>query len=319
MARRTEDVTITTPASRGQLPPRPDPYWREIEPGLALGYRRSAGIGTWVARVRIEGRYRETRLGTADDAPKAGMPKRAADGITALDFRQAQNRATEWAARQRRVAAGLEPEAVPVPPYTVAEAIEAHLADMAARGAKTVKETRDKARAHILPTLGAITLGRLTRERVRDWHRAIAEAPPRGRGGPRAIDPHDPEAQRRRRATANRVLAVLKAALNHARAEGRYTGSPDAWAMVKPYRAADAPTIRYLTDEETLRLVNACPPDFRLIVAAALLTGMRYGEIAAMRAGDFDPQNGLVTVPRSKSGKARHIVLTDEGRDFFAR
>jgi integrase len=320
MPRRTEDAPITTPAARAQLAPRPDPYWREIEPGLAIGYRRADGLGAWIARVRIDGRYRETRLGVADDAPKPGLAKREADGATVLDFRQAQKRAIAWAARRRRIAAGIEPEqTTPGRPYTVTEAIDAYLADMQARGAKSVRETREKAQAHILPALGAIALGRLTRETVRDWHRALAEAPRRVRGGARAVDPTDPEAMRSRRATANRILTVLKAALNHARAEGRYTGSPDAWSTVKPFRAVDAPKVRYLTDDEARRLVNACRSDFRLIVTAALLTGMRYGEIAAMRAGDFDALAAILTVPRSKGGTARHIALTDEGCAFFAR
>ena len=33
----------------------------------------------------------------------------------------------------------------------------------------------------------------------------------------------------------------------------------------------------------------------------------------------MDHQAGVVTIPRSKSGTARHVVLTDEGREFFAR
>jgi integrase len=72
-------------------------------------------------------------------------------------------------------------------------------------------------------------------------------------------------------------------------------------------------------DDEATRLVNACPPDFRELVVAALLTGCRYGEIAALRARDFDPQAGMLTIAQSKSGKARHVVLTDEGRGFFQR
>jgi len=47
------------------------------------------------------------------------------------------------------------------------------------------------------------------------------------------------------------------------------------------------------------------------------LTGCRYGELAAMRAADFDPRAGTVAVRESKSGKPRHIALTDEGRGFF--
>jgi integrase len=36
-----------------------------------------------------------------------------------------------------------------------------------------------------------------------------------------------------------------------------------------------------------------------------------------MKAGDFDTQAGTVTIGRSKSGKPRHVALTDEGRAFF--
>jgi integrase len=53
------------------------------------------------------------------------------------------------------------------------------------------------------------------------------------------------------------------------------------------------------------------------LVSGALLTGARYGELAAMRAGDFDRQAGTVTIERSKGGKPRHIALTEEGREFF--
>jgi integrase len=36
-----------------------------------------------------------------------------------------------------------------------------------------------------------------------------------------------------------------------------------------------------------------------------------------MRAGDFDPAAGTVHIPRSKSGKARHLFLTEEGQRFY--
>lgn len=127
----------------------------------------------------------------------------------------------------------------------------------------------------------------------------------------------DPDAPRRRRSTANRVLTILKAALNFAHAEGKVTCHTDAWTAVKPFRHVDKAKVRYLLDDEIMRLVNACPPDFRTIVSGALLTGCRYGELSAMTAGDFDPQAGTVAIRQSKGGRPRHVALTDEGRRFF--
>ncbi len=315
MPHATADAPLTTRGARDRLPPRKEPYWRGIEGGIALGYRRGTQGSAWLARVLDAGRYREQRLGRADDI----LP---ADGADVLDFRQAQAKAVAWAARARRIAAGLEadPAKQPAKPYTVAEALADYLADMQARGARSLATTRTAANAHILPALGTLSVARLTRDKVRAWHRSLSTAPIRRRNGP--ADPAaaaDSDAPRRRQATANRILTILKAALNHAREEGRFIGSDDAWRLVKAFRGADAPKVRYLADDECVRLANACPPDFRALVTAALLTGCRYGELCAMKAGDLDHQAGSVNVPRSKGGKPRHVVLTDEGRAFFAR
>jgi site-specific recombinase XerD len=80
----------------------------------------------------------------------------------------------------------------------------------------------------------------------------------------------------------------------------------------------DAPRIRHLDDAEAGRLLNACAGEFRQIVAAALLTGMRYSEVVGMRAADFHAGAGTVSLSTSKSGKPRLIHLTDEGCAFFA-
>ncbi len=103
MPRITADSPITTRAARDRLAARKEPYWRGIEGGIALGYRRGATGGSWLARLLEAGRYREERLGRADDT----LP---ADGAEVMDFRQAQASAVAWAARARRVSAGLDAE-----------------------------------------------------------------------------------------------------------------------------------------------------------------------------------------------------------------
>jgi integrase len=115
-----------------------------------------------------------------------------------------------------------------------------------------------------------------------------------------------PEAVRQRRSTANRVLTILKAALNHAHRKGR-CANHDAWRTVRAFREADAAPLRYLSDDAARRLTNACPADFRGLVTAALLTGCRYGELVAMTGEDFNPDAGTIRVHTSKSGKPRHV------------
>jgi integrase len=108
----------------------------------------------------------------------------------------------------------------------------------------------------------------------------------------------------------------LRAALNHAFQNGN-VASDLAWRKVKPFKNVDAARLRYLTIAEAQRLINASEPDFRLLMQAALQTGARYSELARLTVSDFNPDVGAVQIRQSKSGKPRHIVLTDEGAAFF--
>jgi integrase len=316
MARTVRDANLETRTARLRLAIRAEPYWRTIDPGAHLGYYRGKRGGSWVARLYQEGRYRKTAVGTADDASDA-------DGLAILSFAQAQAAARNWFAKLARDAAGIEPTAAG--PYRVRDALSDYLADYKRRGGKALAATRVAANAHILPTLGDARLEQLTAGRIREWHFGLAEAPARLRTKKgalelktRALDPDDTEMTRRRRATANRVLTVLKAALNHAFREGRVPND-EAWRRVRPFREADAVRVRYLSHDEARRLVNAANAGLRQMVQAALLTGCRYGELAALRPEDFDSEAGTIRIRAAKSGKARHVVLTEEGIILFRR
>jgi len=174
---------------------------------------------------------------------------------------------------------------------------------------------------HILPSLGDLVVTELTAEQLRKWLATMAAAPAQSRpknGKARfKAAPTTDEGIRARRATANRVLTMLKAALNHAYDEG-HVENRDAWGRkLKPFKNVEVARVRYLSIAEAERLINASDPDFRPLVRAALETGARYGELVRLEVQDFNPDAGTVAIRRSKTGKVRHIVLTDDGTAFF--
>jgi integrase len=313
MARTVRDAKLETRAARDRLKPRAKPYWRTIIPqALHLGYRRrnGGGAGWWVARrytktVGPGSPYRVETIGLADDYHDA-------DGDTVLSYAQAQQRAVD---RQHAVAGTRGP-------LTVADAIEAYL-EFLETNRKSASDARYRAEALVLPRLGKIEVEALTTETIRRWLIDVAAEAPRlrtqkGREQRHSKMGKDAETVRRRRSTANRTLTVLKAALNRVWRDGR-VASDTAWRRVEPFENVEAARIRYLSVVEAKRLINASDPEFRQLVLAALQTGARYGELAALRVSDFNADARTVTVVRSKSGKPRHIVLTDEGAAHFAR
>jgi integrase len=111
---------------------------------------------------------------------------------------------------------------------------------------------------------------------------------------------------------------MLKAALNRAWRDGKIS-SDASWRRVEPFGNVDVARVRYLSIDEATRLINSSGPDFRLVVEGALQTGARYGELTRLRVSDFNSDVGTLTIQQSKSGKARHVVLTDEGEQLFSK
>jgi integrase len=315
MARTVRNAKIDTRSSRSRLAGRREPYWTLLSRGCAIGYRRGSKGGTWIGRFRTEdGRQHYERLGAADDA-------RDPDNLTVFSFAQAQERARAFFNRAAKHSFGdIEGDT-----RTVETTLKAYFQARESRGSKGVRADRYVAEARIVPVIGFIELEKLTSSRIRDWLTKLAGAPklvrtPKGATvrKTKRVETDDTDAIRARRATANRVLTILKAALNHAFAEG-HIASDEAWRKVKPFREVDMPVVRFLSLAECKRLVNACERDFRELVRGALLTGCRYGELIRMTTSDYNATSGTVTVRLSKSGKPRHVALTDEGQALFAK
>jgi integrase len=282
---------------------------------LHIGYRRLKGrkgrpaaAGTWVARHYVGGRsYVVEKIGVADDFSDA-------DGTIILSFAQAQH-----TARMRMVLRAQSANGV-AGPLTVRAAIEGYLEFLEVHG-KSAVDARHRANAHICPKLGDLEVSSLTSTMLRKWLANLARALPRARTKPgkpqqhRAFDGSE-DAIRRRKSSANRTWTILRAALNHAFRD-ELVASDAAWRKVKSFKDVDAARVRYLTVEQARRFLNATDSEFRPLAQAALQTGCRYSELARLEVADFNPDSGTLAIRRSKSGKARHVVLSDEGALFF--
>ena len=208
-------------------------------------------------------------------------------------------------------------------PYSVSDAVRDYLEEITAeKPARPVRDARYAFENSVLPELGHLLIENLTTDRLVRWRNALAARPLGVRKkrtasirASRAVADTD-EARRKRKATANRSLTMLKAALNRAFHGGR-VASDMVWRKVKPFARVEKPVIRYLSADEARRLVNACPPDFRRLVQAALLTGCRYSELTNLSCVDFNTDSDTLTIRQAKAGKPRHVVLTSEGRTLF--
>jgi integrase len=312
MARSARNSAVETRTARAKLRIRHAPYFTKIAKGLSLGYYRGAVAGNWTARYyRGAQAYDTTAIGAADDTLEA-------DGIKVFDYWQAQEQARQWGERQRLIAAG----GVRKGAYTVADAVTDYLTEIRAeKKAAAVKGAEYVLNAWILPELGPIQIEKLTTDRLNRWRNKLATQPKRVRTKRSAIEPatratpEGDDARRARKATANRILTVLKAVLNRAFHADRIA-SDAAWRKVKPFKRVDEAVVRYLSVAEARQLVHACAADFRKLVLGALLTGCRYAELSRLTCGDFNPDSGTLAIRLSK-GKIRHVVLTDEAQNAF--
>lgn len=309
MARTVRDARIESREARRKLQPSSEQYWRAISQGAHIGYYKGPTAGSWYARCRSNDTYIKKMIGKADD-------NQDADGVTVLNFSQAQEKARAWFQALEQHAAGHIPHNL----ITVNYAAERYLEWFQVHR-KGYKETLLSIHAHILPPLGPKLISDLTSKEIRDWLNDLAATPARKRskhGKKQAYQakPKTEDAKRARRASANRTFAILKALLNKA-FQDNLAKDDLAWRRVKPFAKVDEPVVRFLTQADSLRLLNSCRPDFRELVRAALFTGARYSELTNLQARDFNVDTRMIYIREAKSGRGRHIPLSGEGFDFF--
>ena len=282
---RLNHADLTTKTSRKRLAPRSSAYAQILAEGRALAYRkRTAGHpGRWLLRTaRLDDAgYSFEVLGTADDVAEA-------DGREVLTYTQALA-----AALGRRTA---DPNKI-----TVADALDAW-ARHKSRTASTEKRRLDidNAARRIAAAFPKRALRSITTRDIHAWRDAIAD---------RAGDP------RSRRATADREMATLKAALTMAADLHGYE-RPRAWTAAKKFPKGDSFGARMLIlcEEQEAAWIATGRPDVAELLTALQMTGARFGEIAAADVGDLEGDRLTLT---GKSG-TRTITLSPDKAAWFA-
>ncbi|QQB15574.1 tyrosine-type recombinase/integrase [Brevibacterium casei] len=151
----------------------------------------------------------------------------------------------------------------------------------------------------IAPTLGSIRLGKLDRASVEAWRLGMVSAEGRGPSP-------------RQRGVADDQLVRL---LNWCIDQGYLGENP---AKTRSGGRAPRPISRkakehiYLEGRQVWRLA-ACAPDVmtRNLILVMANTGLRFGEAAALRVGDFDPDSGDLFVSKA--------LAMDKGKVYESR
>jgi integrase len=273
---------INTTRKQHALIPRKEPYWHAFRRGASVGLYVGATKREWCARAKDPaGAYRYSTLGTLD----------------ALTYEQAEAKARAFAdltARNER------------PNYTVADAIDDYVKDAKVRNSESsAKGIRQRLTRNVPPELASRRLSDLRSIEVKRWRDGMVR------------ESTDPEAVRRSKDNANRVFAMLKAALNLAFKSG-YAASDGEWRRVTTFQDVGEPRRLFLTPEQVRALLDTTEGAFRDLLKAAVLTGARYGELIAAKARDFDRKSGTLhlsgkTGPRAcYPGQSHHVFLIFE-------
>jgi len=124
----------------------------------------------------------------------------------------------------------------------------------------------------------------------------------------------DSKRQRARRSgsTVNRYLAALSACFSYAVKELHWIEKNPVESISKP--AENKGRVRFLSDEERKRLLEACRPnpDLYLAVVLALTTGARQAEIMTMRYCQVDFARRVIVLSKTKNGETRSVPLVGE-------
>lgn len=290
MTRTVREKPLDNRTARDKLRTSGKPYWRSIDIGLHLGYRKGVRGGRWVMRRYLDdGKYLVETIGTADD-------NQDADDREILTFHQAQKKIRDLAKKYRTP----EPGGAAL---TVKDAIEAYLQGKRGRD-QHLRLTR-----HVLGDEAKIAadeiafkpLSSLTEAALRAWRDRL---------------PKDLA-----QATVRRISTDLRAALNAAAKAHRKDLPADLPIIIRHGLASEEPTVasardtQVLPDSDIRRLIDAAREvdakdgwngDLTRLILVLAATGARFSQATRMTVADV--QDNRLMVPVSRKGQGKKAV-----------
>lgn len=272
----------------GAPPPKTRSFHDEITQGLMLEVRPSANA-TWYYRYRARsGRVRMKRIGCVHQ--RSVDEARAA----ALSFMQ-------------QVREGHDPvedaRAEVAPDTSLRDFVQAHYIPHAKSRKRAWAPEQALLDHHVLPAFGHQPLSAVSRMDVVRWHEQT-------------------HANGYAVGTCNRILVLLRHIYNCAIRWEVIPKDTNPAQGVKPLKGA-AHGERYLSDAELERLLAVLDDYAGRMVADIILllifTGARKREVLDARWEHIDRERGILTVPRSKSGKPRYIQLSSAALEVINR
>ena len=292
MARKIRSYNLENRTQRLKMPVAKKPVYVRIGHGISLGYRRNKTAGSWVLKITVSRNVAPIRvIGSADDFDDA-------DGVNFLTFWQAQEKA-KFEAKSTNSIQMQEP-------LNILKATENYLEILKAKNPRTAADCSGRLNKHFLPKFGHVLVSEITKTALDSWLANLISKE------------NDAESIRRSKDSANRVLSMVKALLNHAtKDESNRIIDDSAWRFVKPFQSVSkAREIRY-TDEEINKLIKSAPNHaISELIKGAYLTGARYGELIELRLEHLDLNTKTLNLVIGKTG-ARTIILQNSAVKFF--
>jgi integrase len=290
------DLALHRKGERAKLKPRGEPYWAApLAPNCSIGLRVTPKSMIWTARFKREdGTRTYKKLGRCTDA---------------FDFTQAREAAIKWFKDLER---GVDDGSA-----TVETACKAYVEDRRTEVSEANAhdaEMRFK-RCVYDATFGKIPLAKIRATQIKAWRSAL-------------VEPTDADKRAVSKATANRTLTALKAALNLAVKDRRVSADTAIeWSSVEAYESANNRRDLYLDLAQRRALLNAATGAIRDLIEAVMLTGARAGELTSALRKQFDQRTGTLTLRggteggktgRGKTGE-RKVPLSTTAITLFER